>query len=407
MAGHRKELLQTKHIGPTRYGNKKGEPRGAGGSISSLPAEAPSSAHAPDLQLSSDTGVPVFLYGVDHLDPQPYIGDFILQKRPAAVVVETAVSPVHGERAGNLATCKDQVPGPQGPFIRMMCQIAAQLAEAPDALNSPIWQAIQRQFAGEQLAYIAAFATAARVVYGDRPKEETYRRLAAAPTLVDLDQAFAVASMRNYKELVTDLPHVPADEQLTCVERIMLTERDAVLCNTIHAEAQRVADGHCVVAVVGRDHLAGIRQLWQQRTWEAILASSCVTPAAPQRRLLGFIDKDGESAAAVEAGVHRGLLEALMRLKCVPQVIEDMDRVLGPVPNDQREAYEGCLEVYGSPRMLMAVLSQEQLSHICRGLGMDYWDVLEPLRAVRPVNGGPGFSMDLVMQLRMLHFELG
>ena len=35
------------------------------------------------------------------------------------------------------------------------------------------------------------------------------------------------------------------------------------------------------------------------------------------------------------------------------------------------------------------------------------WDVLAPLRAVRPVFGGPGFDEDLIMDLRQLYFDLG
>ena len=45
---------------------------------------------------------------------------------------------------------------------------------------------------GEQLVYIAAFAVAAEIVYGDRPKHETYHRLLDATTLADLDYAFGI-----------------------------------------------------------------------------------------------------------------------------------------------------------------------------------------------------------------------
>jgi hypothetical protein len=34
------------------------------------------------------------------------------------------------------------------------------------------------------------------------------------------------------------------------------------------------------------------------------------------------------------------------------------------------------------------------------------WDVLAPVRAVRPVNGGPGYDRDLVLELRTLNFEI-
>jgi hypothetical protein len=39
------------------------------------------------------------------------VGEWVLQNRPAAVVVETACIPEHGAAAGNAVTCRDQVQG--------------------------------------------------------------------------------------------------------------------------------------------------------------------------------------------------------------------------------------------------------------------------------------------------------
>lgn len=41
-----------------------------------------------------------------------------------------------------------------------------------------------------------------------------------------------------------------------------------------------------------------------------------------------------------------------------------------------------------------------------QGWRCDMWDVLAPVRAVRPVNGGPGYDRELVLDLRTLNFEL-
>ena len=41
-----------------------------------------------------------------------------------------------------------------------------------------------------------------------------------------------------------------------------------------------------------------------------------------------------------------------------------------------------------------------------QGWNCDLWDVLAPVRAVRPVNGGPGYDQELVLDLRTLNFEL-
>lgn len=66
------------------------------------------------------------------------------------------------------------------------------------------------------------------------------------------------------------------------------------------------------------------------------------------------------------------------------------------------------IAVYGTPRMLMAVLDKELLAQTCtERTGADnMWEVLGPLRAVRPVNGGRGYDAELIGKLRMLHFQI-
>ena len=43
---------------------------------------------------------------------------------------------------------------------------------------------------GEQLAYVAALAVGAPLLFGDRPKRETYARLATHASLSELDAFF-------------------------------------------------------------------------------------------------------------------------------------------------------------------------------------------------------------------------
>ena len=57
-------------------------------------------------------------------------------------------------------------------------------------------------------------------------------------------------------------------------------------------------------------------------------------------------------------------------------------------------------------RLAHQVLS-DLLSRMVGGYGSDFWDVLEPLRVLRPVNGGPAWTEEAVMDLRLLNFELG
>ncbi|GIM17301.1 hypothetical protein Vretimale_19829, partial [Volvox reticuliferus] len=87
-------------------------------------------------------------------------------------------------------------------------------------------------------------------------------------------------------------------------------------------------------------------------------------------------------------------------------VISDLESVLGPVPERQMQSYTSIQEVYGAPRMQLASLPRDMLKKLVEGLGCDFYEVLQPLRDIRPLNGGPGYSDDMVMYVRGLNFEL-
>jgi hypothetical protein len=67
--------------------------------------------------------------------------------------------------------------GAAGMFLRVFCQIAAALQEQGAAAMAPgaIWSQAAGQFNGEQLAYIAALASGSQLLFGDRPKDITYK----------------------------------------------------------------------------------------------------------------------------------------------------------------------------------------------------------------------------------------
>eukprot|EP00775_Hariotina_reticulata_P009161 gene9161-9327_t len=97
----------------------------------------------PDLQfVHPASGVQVFVFGVEHLGREPHIGEWILTNRPAAVVVETSCTPDHGAQPGRAVTCRDQVPGAAGMFLRIFCQIAAAMQEQGEAARAPggVWE---------------------------------------------------------------------------------------------------------------------------------------------------------------------------------------------------------------------------------------------------------------------------
>lgn len=71
---------------------------------------------------------------------QAYVGEHILQQRPHSVVVETAITPVHGAASGNVFTCSSAPPIGGNFFARLFCHAASQLADEPDPQISQLWQ---------------------------------------------------------------------------------------------------------------------------------------------------------------------------------------------------------------------------------------------------------------------------
>ncbi|CAL8462413.1 g1946 [Coccomyxa elongata] len=359
------------------------------------------SQRQPDISLECG-GVPIHIFGVQHCERQPYIGEHILRHRPSTVVVETAISPTHGAASGNTFTCS-RLAQDSIFFERLFCQVSAQLAQMPDPTSTRLWQDLQRQFMGEQLVYIAGLAVEAQIVYGDRVKADTYRRLDTVPSIVDLDRAFGLQSVLNYEEMVSGRPAVVPPAQRGCVEHILLTERDAVLCQSLAeaAHAQRPNSKpwqrSLVVGAVGEAHLEGIAELWQDSRWRDVVkelntGSKC--GSAVRDPMLG------------EYGVRRALLESVVRLSCRDSVTADLAIILEPLPEAELPSYQLTHELYGSTRMLLACLTNEQLAQVCSGWRCDMEEVLAPVRNARPLNGGSGCDVDLILELRTLHFEL-
>ena len=175
---------------------------------------------------------------------------------------------------------------------------------------------------GEQLAYIAGLAVGAPLIFGDRPKEQTYERLMTLPSLADLDQTFGCQVCRlsiasehvlnsvstvkckhqgtahrllrrrcflvtecssyplqaalNYKEILSGQPAIARKADFTLSQHIMQTEREAVLCQSLHnAAAVPAGKGTfrqpVVVGVVGEAHIEGIAEMWEGNKWRAII----------------------------------------------------------------------------------------------------------------------------------------
>ena len=148
------------------------------------------------------------------------------------------------------------------------CRLTQSLCPIVLSRGMSMWssraQTVKQQFPGEQLAYIAALAVDASLIFGDRCKTVTYQRLQNIPSISDLDAAFARLSWQNYQELlVVHRPHSQSQQQpqhedergppnyLDCVSTILTHERDVVLANSILRAAEQVGPSGCVAAVIG------------------------------------------------------------------------------------------------------------------------------------------------------------
>ncbi len=149
---------------------------------------------------------------------------------------------------------------------------------------------------------------------------------------------------------------------------------------------------------VGLEHMPGVQAALQQQQQQLLLQDMAVLAS----NHLGTPPEEG----AQSAGIRRALVTAALRLCCSEEVLAEYDRVMGPLPAAQQRAWEVTTEIYGSTRMLLAVLPPQELAAVCSGWRCDMWQVLAPLRAVRPVNGGSGADEELAIDLQMLYVEV-
>ena len=382
---------------------------------SSSSSSPSSSLSAVDLSLPAPLGgAAISVFGVMHGDVGGWeIGEYILKHRPHTVVVETALNQSHGSATGNEASLQECLMisrgGTTDAMTRAIAHLGVQLSEFADPMHSPLWQQVSRSpyFFNEHLAYAAAFAVGARLIHGDRPKVVTYQRMLWKPSIVDLDSAVGLQSALNYHDLVPKMRAPCLDPATTSTatttaapgvtEQIFIGERDAVLLKSMHTASIEAGEGALVVGVVGASHIDGMRELWAKERWRDVIASGA--EELPDHH-------HGENETPEQYGVRRALLEGVFRLSCRPEVLYGFAEQVGRVPPASEEAYDLTHEVYASSRMLLASLDKDQLDEVCQGWRCDMWEVLRPMREVRPSQGGLGFDLELAVHLRTLNFDI-
>jgi hypothetical protein len=248
--------------------------------------------------------------------------------------------------------------------------------------------------------YAAAFAVDARLVFGDRPKETTYRRLLSCPTLAELDETFGNQSERNYRLLLPEdhplaaVPPMPAHDKF---EQICIHERDEILTHTIRLEASNAEGAGEVVAVLGADHVPGV-----EKRWRSFVDGSATPPTPDEIDALNTAPDTAED----DIGVRLAIMQRLLGLRCTESLVNDanaaLDADLDALKGEDIIAFNATSEIYGAARMLLACVNDRDVFDAVIGGrgGCDFGDVLSPMRDVRPMNGGKGWSEEALLWLR-------
>ncbi|KAG8460706.1 hypothetical protein KFE25_011481 [Diacronema lutheri] len=371
-------------------------------------------------------GSAVLLHGVRHGGCERGIARAIAAAQPAAVALECgAEEAMPGTALERARACKS------GLLAAELAHTRAHHPSASSWLNSPGWAAVQRSAERtESLALVSAWACGARVVALDRPKHMTWARCVAGHGLRELDELFA-------QKVTTGFPR----------SRFVLDEREAVMASTLaQLSAARLPRGggaracgvggleaarreECigterdtraltpapapVVALVGSAHVAPILKIWQRllrggpRARDVLALSAAAALTEPAQR--------AEADEPRRVGAQYGLLDAIFAPSARPS------RHLPPLSFVGETAQRLTIECYSSPDMALAVLPRDALrarvlaeqlgaprdgasmgadtrgcvddgrTARARALADAVWESLEPVRAARPVNGGPGW----------------
>lgn len=350
----------------------------------------------------------VSMFGVSHMTNNFEAAEHILRTKPRSVVVETALCKQHGAQRGTVLNFAEifasiHVGGMSGAdeALQFITRVAHQLRLEEHPLEkSPFWAQMKTQLPAEALVYAATFAVDARLVFGDRPKETTYRRLVSCPTLSELDQTFGNQSTRNYRLLLPeDHPEaaIPPPKEDDMFEKVCISERDTILAHTIREEA--AADGKSgeVVAVVGADHLPGV-----EKEWEAMVSSGGATVG---EEAMAELLRAPETVSD-DIGVRLAIMQRLLGLRCTESLVADanaaLDADLAALEGDDIIAFNASSEIYGSARMLLACCEDRKVfDAVVSGVEKsDFQKELQPMTDVRPSKGGAGWSEDALVWLR-------
>lgn len=296
------------------------------------------------------------------------------------MVVETEASPSKGERLDVLSYDPESAYFGD-PLVRGYTRVAYALrceGEGGGFASSGTFAQLAEQIPPEQLAYASSLAVGADVVSGDRSKEVTFERLLHGKTAVELDACFGNQAERAVQSLLGRKGGGFAPSGVgDAFEEVVIHERNAILCHSIRGKhplslsfitlteidaracsdvARMYGDPAHIVAVVGEDHVSGVKEMWKGGEWGDITSlmarpepiATTVRPAfvggGAER---GEQSDSCEEASQGERALKRAIVEAVLRLRCPAELQERAAKSLEEVPPEHVEAYKDAFEVGG------------------------------------------------------------
>ena len=204
---------------------------------------------------------------------------------------------------------------------------------------------------------------------------------------------------------VTDEKHggdaSPSDMDLSATETAPVPAVPVVVPADAMSEADFTtpdAGPGAVVAVVGSDHLAGV-----EAKWDAFVRSGGTEGALSAAELDAILA--APETAKEDVGQRLAIMQRLLGLRCTESLVGDamqaLDDDLNKLVGDEIIAFNATSELYGSARMLLSCVEDEELREaVIGGFKCDMTEVLKPASDVRPSKGGIGWSEEAIVWLR-------
>lgn len=158
----------------------------------------------------------------------------------------------------------------------------------------------------------------------------------------------------NYADMLSQPLEHSSLRAAAAVYHIHIMERDIIMNQALEDAASQQPGP--VIGIFGADHVQGIASQWETSAAQLSEKAFSMVDISPQS-----IFKESQTCQ----GVRHALFERFFELSASHGTCAAMQHYLPHLPDGAREAYELTKEIYGSTRMMLACLSQQDLVEVC------------------------------------------